>query len=135
MRGGVGWLFALAVKQMSAAINAMHDDPAHRWTLQKRAERVGMSRSIFALKFKQTVAASPMKYAVRSLCNMTDSLAQIGSVLGNAPVVTDQSLDADFLVLPGFVRCGVIRSQTTNGCEKHDGVRHRPMTTKLLCLL
>jgi len=33
----------------------MHDDPAHRWTLQKLAERVGMSRSIFALKFKQTV--------------------------------------------------------------------------------
>jgi AraC-like DNA-binding protein len=66
---------------MSAAINAMHDDPAHRWTLQKRAERVGMPRSIFALKFKQTVATSPMKYAVRSLCNMTDSLAQIGSVL------------------------------------------------------
>ena len=26
--GGVGWLFALADKQMGAAINAMHDDPA-----------------------------------------------------------------------------------------------------------
>jgi hypothetical protein len=31
LRGGVGWLFALADKQMSAAINSMHDDPAHRW--------------------------------------------------------------------------------------------------------
>ena len=28
LRGGVGWLFALADKQMSAAINSMHDDPA-----------------------------------------------------------------------------------------------------------
>jgi hypothetical protein len=33
-RGGVGWFFALADKQMSAAMNAMHQDPAHRWTLQ-----------------------------------------------------------------------------------------------------
>src|SRR6202789_672902 len=33
-RGGVGWLFALADKQMSAAIHAMHDNPARRWTLQ-----------------------------------------------------------------------------------------------------
>src|SRR6202790_100228 len=60
LRGGVGWLFALADKQMSAAINAMHDDPAHRWTLQELAERAGMSRSIFALRFKETVGASSM---------------------------------------------------------------------------
>jgi hypothetical protein len=30
LRGGVGWLFALADKQMGAAITSMHDDPAHR---------------------------------------------------------------------------------------------------------
>ena len=64
-RGGVGWLFALADKQMSAAISCMHDDPAHGWTLQKLAERAGMSRSTFALKFKETVGASPMEYLTR----------------------------------------------------------------------
>ncbi len=61
-RQGVGWLFALADKQMSAAIASMHDDPGHPWTLQKLAGRVGMSRSIFALKFKDTVGATPMEY-------------------------------------------------------------------------
>jgi len=55
--GGVGWLFALADKQMSVAITAVHADPAHRWTLQELAGRVGMSRSTFALRFKQTVGA------------------------------------------------------------------------------
>jgi AraC-like DNA-binding protein len=64
-RGGVGWLFALADKQMSAAITCMHDDPAHRWTIQELAERVGMSRSIFALRFKETVGATPMEYLTR----------------------------------------------------------------------
>ncbi|TIM51241.1 MAG: helix-turn-helix transcriptional regulator, partial [Mesorhizobium sp.] len=59
---GVGWFFALADRQMAAAINAMHDDPAHRWTLQELAERAGMSRSTFALKFKETVGTSPMEY-------------------------------------------------------------------------
>jgi hypothetical protein len=29
-KGGVGWVFALADEQMSAAINAMHEDPVHR---------------------------------------------------------------------------------------------------------
>jgi AraC-like DNA-binding protein len=61
----VGWLFALADKQLAAAINAMHEDPAHRWTLGELAGRAGMSRSIFALKFKKKVGSSPMDYLMR----------------------------------------------------------------------
>jgi AraC-like DNA-binding protein len=64
-KGGVGWLSALADKQMGVAISAMHDDPARRWTLQELAERAGMSRSTFALKFKATVGSSPMDYLTR----------------------------------------------------------------------
>src|SRR5271155_4629218 len=63
--GGVGWFFALADKQMGAAIGAMHDDPAHPWTLQELGARVGMSRSTFALKFKETVGKSPLDYLTR----------------------------------------------------------------------
>jgi AraC-like DNA-binding protein len=63
--GGVGWLFALADQQMSRAIRCMHDDPGRRWTLQELAGRVGMSRSNFALKFKETVGETPMEYLTR----------------------------------------------------------------------
>lgn len=65
LSGGVGWLFALADKQMGAAISAMHEAPAQRWTLAALAARAGMSRSSFALKFKATVGASPMDYLTR----------------------------------------------------------------------
>ena len=87
---GVGWLFALADKQMSAAITCMHDDPGHPWTLQKLAERVGMSRSIFALRFKETVGSTPMEYLTRwrmllagdRLKNSDDSISVIALSLG-----------------------------------------------------
>ena len=90
LRGGVGWLFALADKQMSAAINSMHEDPAHRWTLRELAKRAGMSRSTFALKFKQTVGASPMEYLTRwrmllagdRLTNSGDPISVIALSLG-----------------------------------------------------
>ena len=90
LRGGVGWLFALADKQMSAAINSMHDDPAHRWTLQELGKCAGMSRSTFALKFKQTVGESPMEYLTRwrmllagdKLTNSSDSISVIALSLG-----------------------------------------------------
>ena len=89
-RGGGGWLFALADKQMSAAITCMHDDPGHPWTLQKLAERVGMSRSVFTLRFKETVGATPMEYLTRwrmllagdRLKNSSDSISAIASSLG-----------------------------------------------------
>jgi AraC-like DNA-binding protein len=87
---GVGWLFALADQQMSAAITCMHDNPGNRWTLQELAARVGMSRSIFALKFRETVGETPMEYLTRwrmllagdRLKNSSDSLSAIASSLG-----------------------------------------------------
>jgi AraC-like DNA-binding protein len=89
-KGGVGWLFALADKQMGAALACMHDDPGHPWTLQKLAEHVGMSRSIFALRFKESVGKTPMEYltlwrmllAGDRLKNSDDSLSAIALSLG-----------------------------------------------------
>lgn len=63
--GGVGWLYALADRQIGGAIGALHADPAQRWTLETLAQHVGMSRSTLALKFKQTVGTSPMEYLTR----------------------------------------------------------------------
>jgi AraC-like DNA-binding protein len=90
LSGGVGWLFALADKQMSVAMSAMHDDPAHRWTIQELAERAGMSRSIFALKFKKTVGEPPMEYLTRwrmllaadRLVNSSEPISVISLSLG-----------------------------------------------------
>jgi len=90
LKGGVGWLFALADKQMSKAITAMHDDPARRWTLQKLAQIAGMSRSIFAQKFKDTVGEPPMEYLLRwrmtlagdKLVNSSDAISVIALSLG-----------------------------------------------------
>ncbi len=87
---GVGWLFALADKQMAVAINAMHDDPSSRWTVQSLAQRAGMSRTSFSLRFKDTVGASPLEYLTRwrmtlasdRLANSSDSIADIASALG-----------------------------------------------------
>ena len=88
--GKAGWLFALVDTQMKAAIVSMHDDPARHWTLQQLAERSGMSRSIFALKFKATVGTSPMEYLTRwrmllagqRLTSSADPISGIALALG-----------------------------------------------------
>jgi AraC-like DNA-binding protein len=88
--GGVGWFFALADKQVSAAISAIHTDPAYRWTLQALAERAGMSRSSFAQRFKEKVGEAPMEYVTRwrmllagdRLSNSGDPVSVIALSLG-----------------------------------------------------
>ena len=75
---------------MSAAIYSMHDDPAHPWTLQELAERVGMSRSSFAEKLRETVGESPIGYLTRwrmllagdRLSNSNDPISVISLSLG-----------------------------------------------------
>ena len=90
LNGGVGWLFALADEQIGPAINAMHGAPAHPWTLHELAEKVGMSRSGFAAKFKETVGATPIDYLIRwrmllagdRLKNSGDPISIIAQSLG-----------------------------------------------------
>jgi len=85
-----GWVSALADKHMSIAIASIHNDPSHPWTLQSLAERAGMARSVFALRFRKAVGATPMEYLTRwrmllatdRLKNTTDGLSAIARSLG-----------------------------------------------------
>lgn len=89
-RGRSGWLAALSDKQMSQAIRSMHDEPAHDWTVAELAQRVHMSRSSFALKFKDALGMSPMEYLTRwrmllaeeRIANTDDSVSTIAESLG-----------------------------------------------------
>ena len=90
LRDRVGWIFALSDKQMSAAITSMHDEPAHDWTVEELGQRAGMSRSTFALRFKEMVGVSPMEYLTRwrmllagdRMANTGDSISEIAQSLG-----------------------------------------------------
>lgn len=87
---GVGWFFALADPRMNAAISAMHDNPAHRWTLDELAGRAGMSRSVFAQRFREKVGETAIAYLTRwrmmlaseSLATSESPLSQIALSLG-----------------------------------------------------
>ena len=87
---GAGWLFALADRRMRMALAAMHSDPAHRWTLEALAKHVGMSRTSFAIGFKESVGKAPLEYltawrmrlAADKLATTDDSISAIALSLG-----------------------------------------------------
>ncbi len=61
----VGWFAALTDRRLCAAISAIHADPARRWTLQELATEAGMSRSVFAQRFRETAGETAMDYLTR----------------------------------------------------------------------
>lgn len=87
---GIGWFYGLADRNLSVALSAIHADPAHRWSVQELAQLATMSRSAFALRFKQVVGAAPMEYlthwrmllASDRLKNSDDAVSTIAFSLG-----------------------------------------------------
>lgn len=66
-----GWLRALADEQLDPALRLMHADPDRPWRLEELAHAAAMSRTSFALRFRQAVGVPPLTY----LLNWRMSLA------------------------------------------------------------
>jgi AraC-like DNA-binding protein len=72
-QGQGGWLGALRDKQISSALNLMHQRPDDQWTISKLAAAVGMSRSPFAMKFTSLVGEAPLAYLTKWRMNLAAS--------------------------------------------------------------
>jgi AraC-like DNA-binding protein len=68
--GRGGWLGALRDKQISSALNLIHQKPSTPWTIAKLASEVGMSRSPFATKFTNLVGEPPLTYLTKWRMNL-----------------------------------------------------------------
>jgi AraC-like DNA-binding protein len=60
-----GWFLALTDRQISQALVAMHSEPARQWSLEELARIAGVSRTVFAQRFKALVGNTAMEYLAR----------------------------------------------------------------------
>lgn len=85
-----GLLAGLADPNLLLALNAIHNQPDHAWTLDQLATAAGMSRAAFAARFKQVVGISVGQY----LTTWRISLAQ--SLLRKGQTVSQTALDVGY---------------------------------------
>jgi AraC-like DNA-binding protein len=57
-----GWLRAIFDPKIGAALKAMHERVENPWTVETLAASASMSRSAFALKFKELLGETPLAY-------------------------------------------------------------------------
>jgi len=60
-----GWLAGLRDRYVGRALSLMHEQPAHDWTADELADRVGLSRSALAQRFADLLGQPPMQYLTR----------------------------------------------------------------------
>jgi AraC-like DNA-binding protein len=60
-----GWLRALSDRQIGSALQSMHEKISQPWTVAGLAAAAGMSRSAFAVRFKELVGETPLEYLTR----------------------------------------------------------------------
>ena len=90
LESSAGWMFALTDKRVGMAIQAMHEIPSHPWTLSILAQRAGMSRTGFAVRFKELVGLAPLNYLTRwrmslakeRILNSPDPIGTIAAQIG-----------------------------------------------------
>lgn len=57
-----GFIAGLSDPRLARVLVAMHDAPGESWTLERMAERAGMSRTAFANTFRDVVGQTPADY-------------------------------------------------------------------------
>ncbi|MBP6876803.1 MAG: AraC family transcriptional regulator [Phenylobacterium sp.] len=89
-REAEGWMAAIRDPKIGRALAAIHQDPAHNWSIETLARTAGLSRTIFAERFTRVLGVSPARYIARWRMYLASSLlteeglsiAEVGGRLG-----------------------------------------------------
>ncbi|MEU7975877.1 AraC family transcriptional regulator [Micromonospora sp. NPDC049089] len=87
---GSGWLAGLTDPVVAPALRAMHERPAHPWTVDEVARAATVSRSTLAARFKKVVGVGPLEYltgwrielAADRIRRSSDTVATIAQAVG-----------------------------------------------------
>jgi len=77
----VGVFAGLSDPRLAKAINAMHEKPEYLWSLENLADKANMSRTRFAVNFKQIVGVTPLDYLTGWRVSVAQTLLKRGQPL------------------------------------------------------
>ncbi len=85
-----GFLAALKNSKLNTILKLVHSSPEKNWTLENLSTEAGMSRTLFANKFKEVVGETPLQYitnwrilkAKQFLAEGSESISEIAEKVG-----------------------------------------------------
>jgi AraC-like DNA-binding protein len=121
-----GWLAGLRDRYVGRALTLMHEQPAHGWTGDELAERVGLSPSALRQRFADVLGQAPMQYLTRwrlalaaaTLRSSNRAIAQVAEEFGyESESAFNRAFKREFHVPPAAWRRQRNRSSGSAGAS------------------
>ncbi|WP_304450945.1 AraC family transcriptional regulator [Nocardiopsis sp. YSL2] len=119
-----GWVGALRDPAVSAAVRAVHEDPAHPWSVAELGERAGLSRAAFSKRFTGMVGQSPLAYVTWWRLTIAAHLLRKGDLPLSA-IAAQVGYGSQFAFANAFKReFGLPPGRYRAGAPPEEGERH-----------
>jgi AraC-like DNA-binding protein len=79
-----GWLKGFGDSRLRAALRCIHDDPTHSWGLDELAKKAGMSRTSFAVRFRDIMGMPPLSYLTNWRMHLAKRELRAGASINEA---------------------------------------------------
>jgi AraC-like DNA-binding protein len=101
--GGSGWLAGLRDRHVGRTLALLHEQPAHPWTVDELAAKVGLSRSALGQRFNALIGMPPVQYLTRWRISLAaDRLRQTRATI--LQVATDVGYESEAAFNRAFKR-------------------------------
>jgi transcriptional regulator GlxA family with amidase domain len=114
-----GLLAGMADAKLAKALVAMHAQPELPWQLPTLAAKAGMSRTQFAVRFREVVGSTPADYLSRFRMHLVQDLLRRGRALENIAATVGYS-SAPALSRAFFSVTGQNPRRWLQRCERSD---------------
>jgi len=108
-----GILSAVLDPRLGRSLTLVHKDPAYPWTVENMASNAGMSRTVFAEKFRDLVGMTPLEYVIdwrmrmahRYISDSDLSIPQVAVLVGYSSEASfGRAFKREFGKTPGQIR-------------------------------
>jgi AraC-like DNA-binding protein len=91
-----GWLKGLGDKRLAIALEAIHNDPAHNWDVDGLAKKSLMSRTAFAVRFREIIGVPPLTYLTQWRMQLAQRALRAGASVSEAALSVGYSSESAF---------------------------------------
>lgn len=94
--GDAGWIKGLGDRRLAPALGRMHAEPAHAWNLEDLAQAASMSRTAFAVRFREVMGVPPLTYLTNWRMLLAERELRGGASIAEAAEATGYTSESAF---------------------------------------
>lgn len=94
--GDEGWLKGFGDQRLAMVLSGIHGEPSRNWGLEELAKEAGMSRTSFAVRFREKMGIPPLAYLTQWRMYLASQKLRAGASISEAAAAVGYSSESAF---------------------------------------